>query len=279
MELLSAGGLRPRRRLGQNFLVDGNLMRRLVACAEIDTNYLVVEVGGGTGGLTDLLAAAAGRVVCVEIDRSLFSILADRFHELPSVQLFCGDILESKHRLMNEVSLAIHGHEGQAGGTVKLVANLPYQVATPVVMNLLVDYPQVRRLCFTVQSEVGERIVARPNCKAYGPLSIISQAVCTIQTVAKLPAHMFWPQPGVESVMIRMDAGTGLCTCGADVAGLSTLVRGAFDHRRKTLRSALGYVLDEGVRKRVCQKIDATRRPESFSVKEWLEIYAAVREA
>jgi 16S rRNA (adenine1518-N6/adenine1519-N6)-dimethyltransferase len=156
---------------------------------------------------------------------------------------------------------------------VKLVANLPYQVATPLVLNLLVGYPQVRRLCFTVQAEVGERITAGPNSKAYGPLSIVSQALCSVQTVARLPAQTFWPQPSVASVMIRMDVGESPFADRNEVRRFSALVRSTFDHRRKTLRSALGYVLDQGVRDRVCERFDAKRRPESLGVPEWLDVF------
>ena len=271
--LLKAAGIRPRKRLGQHFLIDGNLMRRLVRCAELDRCDLVLEVGGGTGGLTDLLAAGAGKVVCVELDRDLYAILEDRFRDEARVTLLHGDVLESKHRIRREVAGTIGTHGGGATGCVKLVANLPYQVATPLVMNLLVDYPQFRRLCFTVQAEVGERITAACECKAYGPLSIISQSLCSIETVAKLPPHTFWPQPSVDSVMIRMDVGDRPFSDQEELCRFVALVRGAFKHRRKTLRSALGYVLNEASRDRVCQRFDAKRRPESFNVHEWADVF------
>lgn len=278
VELLTAAGLRLRKRLGQHFLIDGNLMRRLVASAELDPLDLVLEVGGGTGGLTDLIAGRVQQLICVEIDRGLHGVLQERFGEKTGVTLIHGDILESKHRIMPEVAQAIRSYEGGASGSVKLVANLPFQVATPLVMNLLVDHPQVRRLCFTVQEEVGARITSEPGCKAYGPLSIISQALCSIQTVAGLPSHTFWPRPSVDSVMIRMDVREPPFENREELRRFVSLVRGTFDHRRKTIRSALGYVTDDAHRERVCRRFDAMRRPESFSVEEWLEIYRAVRE-
>ena len=180
---------------------------------------------------------------------------------------------------MEAVDCAIRAFDRPRGhtGCVKLVANLPYQVATPLVMNLLIDYPEVRRLCFTVQAELAERITASPNRRAYGPLSILSQALCSIRTVARLPAHTFWPRPSVDSVMIRLDVGEPPledCEASRDFA---TLVRGVFDHRRKTLRTALQYVVENAQRESVCERFDATRRPESFGVAEWLEIYRATR--
>ncbi len=116
------------------------------------------------------------------------------------------------------------------------------------------------------------------NGKAYGPLSIISQALGTIQTVAKLPPHTFWPRPAVDSVMIRMDVGQPPIADHAELRRFVALVRGVFDHRRKTLRSALKYVIREDQRVRVCLRFDATRRPESFSVPDWLEIFRVTNE-
>lgn len=276
IETLKTAGLRPRKRFGQHFLIDGNLMRRLVACAELDPLDLALEVGGGTGGLTDLIASRVQQLICVEIDEDLHGVLQERFRGKTGVTLIQGDILESKHRVMPDVGRAIVSHDGGSTGCVKLVANLPYQIATPLMMNLLIDYPQVRRLCFTVQAEVGERITSGPNCKAYGPLSIISQLLCSIQTVARLAPHTFWPRPTVDSVMIRMDVGEAPFSNRDELHRFTSLLRGTFDHRRKTLRSALKYVIEDAQRSRICRRFDATRRPESFTVEEWLGIFKAL---
>jgi 16S rRNA (adenine1518-N6/adenine1519-N6)-dimethyltransferase len=270
--LLETRGIRPRKRLGQHFLIDGNLMRRLADSAELNTHDLVIEVGAGTGGLTDLLAARAGRVLAVELDRALADILEDRFRDASNVAVIRGDILEQKHRIMADAAEKIRQGPVTMEGTVKLVANLPYQVATPLLMNLLIDFPEVRRLCFAVQLEVGSRITAGPGTKAYGPLSILSQALCSVRVLAKLPARVFWPRPAVDSIMIRMDVGPPLLADRAEVVRFATLLRQTFDHRRKTLRSALAYAVDEEAHARVCGSLDATRRPESFTVDEWLDI-------
>ena len=272
---LAAAGLRPRKRFGQHFLIDGNLMRRLVDSAELTPDDLVLEVGPGTGGLTDLLVRRAGRVICVEIDRDLAAVLAERFRGVGNITLIQGDVLRTKHLIMPEVAEVIRKYSGSGEGCVKLVANLPYQSATPLVMNLLVDFPQVRRLCFTVQAEVGERILSQPNCKAYGPLSIIAQTLCTIETVARIGPQSFWPRPEVHSVMLRMDALPSPFADHADRARFAALVRGAFEHRRKTLRSALAYVLDEPAMTRVCKTCDVSRRPEQLTVQEWVSLFRA----
>ncbi len=269
--MLSSRGLRPRKRLGQHFLIDGNLMRGLVESADLKCDDVVVEVGGGTGGLTDLLAPRVDRLVCVEVDRDLRELLVDRFAGIAGVEVVGVDVLKSKHHLAAVVAERMHDAE-RDGLTVKLVANLPYQIATPLVMNLLVDYPVVRRLCFTVQSEVGDRFVAEPGCKAFGPLTILSGALSRVTTVTRLGPQSFWPRPTVDSVMLRMDVDPAARKTIPDVSAFARFVRGVFDHRRKTLRSAMSYVLDAAAVERLSERFDLTRRPEQVPVSEWVSI-------
>lgn len=283
---LSAAGLQPRKRFGQHFLVDGNLMRRLVDAADIDGCDLVMEVGGGTGGLTDLLVSRAKQVLCVEVDTGLCEFLEQRFKDVNHFRLVRGDVLESKHRVASEVAERIRepGFTARPSAStplanfvpVALVANLPYQIATPLLMDLLVGFPQVRRFCFTIQTEVGVRLQAAPNCKAYGPLAILAQALCSIVVVCKLPPHTFWPRPTVDSLMMRMDVGRSPFSSFEQTARFATLVRGTFEHRRKTLRTALGYVLSDAARDHALANIDGRRRPESLSVDEWLALFRTV---
>lgn len=271
--LLDEAGVRPRKRFGQHFLVDGNLMRRLAQSAELEPTDLVLEVGCGTGGLTDLIARRVRCVLGVEIDRTLHAILERRFLDTDGVTLILGDVLESKHRLDARVARALAQSPGQAHGMVKLVANLPYQVATPLLMNLLVDYPQVRRFCFTVQSEVGERLTAGPNRKAYGPLSIVVQLLSSVQTIARIPPGAFWPAPAVDSVMLRLDVQKAPFGDPAELRRFVALVRSTFEHRRKTLRAALSYVIDDEPLARACRCFDPKRRPESLRVDEWVALF------
>ena len=273
--MLSSRGLRPRKRLGQHFLIDGNLMRGLVESADLKRDDVVVEVGGGTGGLTDLLALRVDQLVCVEVDRDLRELLAERFAGVAGVEVVGIDVLESKHRLAAVVAECIQ-HAERDGLTVKLVANLPYQIATPLVMNLLVDYPVVRRLCFTVQSEVGDRFVAEPGCKAFGPLTILSGALSRVTTVARLGPQSFWPRPTVDSVMLRMDVDPAARASVPDVPTFARFVRGVFNHRRKTLRSAMSYVLDAAVVEHLGERFDLTRRPEQVPVSQWVSIAKTV---
>jgi 16S rRNA (adenine1518-N6/adenine1519-N6)-dimethyltransferase len=312
--VLSEIGVRPQRRFGQHFLIDGNLMRRLVESAELSSSDCVIEVGPGTGGLTDLVAASGARVIAVEIDRALYEILTDRFRDAEHVTLLFGDVLDGKHCLNPALAGRIHAastgppptvpslREGEAPAeppvraagaslrTVKLVANLPYQVATPLIMNLLVDFPHVRRLCFTVQAEVGERITAEPGTKDFGPLSILCQSLCTITTIARIGPQCFWPVPHVDSVMLRLDVRERPLIPRDELPGFASFVRSVFDHRRKQLRTALKYVatlradvaqvFDRDVApvfnrraERLPPAFDLSRRPEELAIDEWLTLF------
>ena len=268
-QLLRQAGLRPRKRLGQHFLIDGNLMRRLVACAELAPDEAVLEVGPGTGGLTEQLLPLVAQLAAVEADRDLVALLTSRLGEAANFTLFAGDVLETKHALHPELRDWLASASGRP---LKLVANLPYQIATPLVMNLLLDYPQVTRFCFTVQREVGERVLAGPGSKAYGPLSIVAQALSAVQLVARVPGSAFWPVPQVESVMLRLDRGPTPFPSEAALRHFVRVVRETFEHRRKTLRAALKYVLPETAAAGLADEFDLTRRPETFALTEWQRI-------
>jgi len=271
--ILNQAGLRPRKRLGQHFLIDGNLMRRLVDVAELTTRDTVLEVGAGTGGLTDLLTDKAGRLVSVEIDRDLFPLLVDRFAEARHVHLLNIDALERKHQIHADVLEALFDSNADPGGSVKLVANLPYHVATPLLMNLLLDHPRVVRYVFTVQAEVGERLLADPGGRSFGPLAILAQTLTEVTQIARLPPHVFWPQPEVDSVMIRMDTIAPPFEDRARLHRFALFVRGVFEHRRKTLKSALRYVIDDNARERISRHFDASRRPETFGREDWIAMF------
>lgn len=276
LEVLTAGGLRPRKRFGQNFLIDGNLMRRLAESAEISAQDVVLEVGGGTGGLTDLLSSSGASVVCVELDRDLAALLTRRFADHGRVRILTTDALKGKNRLNAEVVASLRHACGGARGRMMLAANLPYQIATPLVMNLLLEMPEMSRMCFTVQAEVGDRILAAPGSRDLGPVSVMMQVCCDIRLVARVPASAFWPAPKVESVMLRADVREEALIPPQERGALARLVRGAFEHRRKTLRSALGYVVGaEGVAK-LAAAFDLTRRPEDVEPAEWVQILKAL---
>ncbi|MCC7291459.1 MAG: 16S rRNA (adenine(1518)-N(6)/adenine(1519)-N(6))-dimethyltransferase [Phycisphaerales bacterium] len=303
-ELMESRGLRPRKRFGQNFLIDGNLMRRLAESSQAGPGDVVLEVGGGTGGLTELLLERGAEVICVEIDRDLAELLRARFTGQGRFELIEGDALENKNSLNPAVLAALQkGRPGSeaadpchpsaaadpchpqiggdgfespvATGRAMLVANLPYQIATPLVTNLLLEAPCIRRLCFTVQAEVGDRILAAPGTRDYGPVSVLMQLCCSLSMIARVPAAAFWPAPQVESVMLRADVREPAVQVGMVLKEFSRFVRGAFEHRRKTLKSALKYVVGEEEVKRLAEGFDLSRRAEDLRVEEWVQLFAS----
>jgi 16S rRNA (adenine1518-N6/adenine1519-N6)-dimethyltransferase len=276
--LLEAAGAKPNRRLGQHFLIDGNLMRKLVEAAEIPAEAVVLEVGPGTGSLTEMLVERAGYVVAVEADRTLAGIVRERLGDCGNLTLVEGDALANKNRLSPELVTAVRNLTSSSSTALLLVANLPYQIASPLVIDLLLSDLGVQRLCFSVQKEVAERIASPAGRKSYGPLSIIVQALCEVRHVAELPASVFWPRPQVASSMLRLDVDAARRARIADVPRFVNVVRTAFQHRRKTLMHALGALYGE-------KKLDAeshvaldafdlSRRPEQLAVDEWIALAA-----
>jgi len=283
--LLEAAGLRPRRQLGQNFLIDGNLLRKLVDAADIGPQDTVIEVGGGTGGLTDHLAARAGRVVVLEIDRGLHGLLQTRFADSPHVEIYCQDALHNKNRLCDVLqrelanfdSLPAARVDSALGGPVArsltLVANLPYGIAAPLLINLLLEAPQMRQFCFTVQREVADRMMAPPNGKTYGPLSITLQASCRIRRIANISRGAFWPSPQVDSQMLRLDRMQDGPLSHAELRPFVSLVRASFLHRRKTMAYNIASAVGPESAKLVADLIDARARPENVTISQWIAIH------
>ncbi len=275
---LDAAGVRPKKKFGQHFLIDGNLMRRLVASAELTPNDVVLEVGAGTGSLTEMLAELAGHVVAVEVDRNLFPILQQRLANAPAATLLQRDALETKSHLAGQVLDELARSRSRLGGRILLVANLPYQIASPLIIDLLVADLTVERMCFTIQVELAQRILAEPNTKAYGPLSIVLQAAGSAQRIAHVPRQAFWPLPRVDSAMLRLDVEAELQR-SVDLRELAALVRAGFRHRRKTL----AHNLKEYLGQPVCRQLesdggfDLGQRPEQLSVEGWVRLSRAAR--
>jgi 16S rRNA (adenine1518-N6/adenine1519-N6)-dimethyltransferase len=223
--LLREHGLAPRKAAGQNFVVDPNTVRRIVAAADIDPADTVLEVGPGLGSLTLGLAEVAARVVAVEIDAGMVGALAEVLAEVPDVEVVHADALRS------DLGALV------GGGPVRLVANLPYNTATPIVMHALAD-PAVADLFVMVQREVGERWVARPGDPLHAGVSVKLALQADAEVALAIPRAVFHPVPNVDSVMVRIrrrpDAPTG-----ERRQRLLDLVDAAFAQRRKTLRNNL----------------------------------------
>ena len=270
---LKAAGVRPSARRGQAFLVDRHAMEKLVASAELDKDDLVLEVGTGTGGLTGYLLEQAGGVVSVEIDRRLAASVQMILGRNERLTLLTDDILRSKHELNPTVTEALLSL-WQSGRfeRFKLVANLPYSVATPVVAELLRFEPLLpERMCFTVQREVATRISSPPGSRDYGWLSVLVGSLSSVQCVADVSASCFYPSPKVDSTILRLLLDTDRPE-SARMERFTRLVQYLFQHRRKMLagnlrkfRKLIGAdwsverVLDE-------TGIDGKLRPENLSV-------------
>ena len=260
--LLAAHGLHPKKRFGQNFLHDGNHMRKILDAAELQPGDLVLEVGPGTGALTERLLEAGANVVAVEIDTDLEPILHQRLTQGPfgpNFTLHLGDALDGKH--------AINPHVLQllADRPFKLIANLPYNVASPLMVNLALDHPAMTGAVVMVQKEVADRLAAGVGeGKAYGPLGIIIQAIFQVTRVGVLSPGCFHPPPGVASAVVslkRLDQP--ICD---DPARFAAFVHELFGRRRKQIGAILGRDTT------LPDWLDPNARPESLSVEQIAEL-------
>lgn len=230
-------------------MIDANLVRLIADSGQIQPGDLVIEVGPGTGTLTEELldrVGDAGRIVAVEIDRDLARMLRERFGNEPRFHLIEGDALAGKHGLNPELQQIIAGSNASGAGTrvdstVRLVANLPYNIASPLVVELLLA--GVAKLAFTVQKEVAQRLRAGPpDGKAYGPLSVIVQHLADVEMLRTIPPAAFWPAPQIDSALVRLTRRPGSVAGAREFAAFVTAL---FSQRRKTLRRALSPLADD----------------------------------
>jgi 16S rRNA (adenine1518-N6/adenine1519-N6)-dimethyltransferase len=263
--LLASVETEPRHRFGQNFMIDQNLVRIVAAAGEITAGDVVIEVGPGTGTLTEeLLASPADRVVAVEIDRDLAGMLRDRYADHPRFQLIEGDALSGKHELNPELMrvIADRGHQ-----KVKLIANLPYNIASPLVIELLLA--GVDLLVFTVQKEVADRLRATMG-EDYGPLSVMAQMLSEVQVLRTLPPQAFWPAPKIDSALVRL---IGKNQLGTDGPQFGRFVQKIFSFRRKTLRKAMSMAGLDTDAILNATKVDGTKRSEEIPAETFLEMF------
>lgn len=295
--LLAARGLHPKHALGQNYLHDHNQLRKLVAAAAVQPGSVVLEVGPGTGTLTETLLDAGARVVACELDRDMASIVEERnAHRMVAapadlrpgtLSLLRADCLAGKHALNPALASALQhamatSAQPPAAGqpaavappatsapTFLLVANLPYQAATPLMATLLEDHPACAGQYVTIQREVADRLTAAPNTAAYGPLSVTMGLLADVQLIGLVPPGCFWPAPAVQSAMVAVRPRAARPT-PTPWPPFAQFVQRTFSQRRKQLGSILG-------RAEVQQAgFDPQRRPETLSPDEWVRLYAAM---
>ncbi|MCW5756907.1 MAG: ribosomal RNA small subunit methyltransferase A [Phycisphaeraceae bacterium] len=235
-DLLESRGLRPKRSLGQNFLTDHNLILKLVRACGVGAHSRVLEVGPGTGTLTEALLETGARVLSVELDDALAGLLEERLGERDNFTLLHGDCLRGKRSLHPGII------EWIGDAPFLLVANLPYGCATPLLSTLLMHHPRCTVMGVTIQKELGDRLLAPAGTRDYGPLSVIAQATCEVERLAHLPPACFWPRPQVDSSMLVLRRRAEPM---ADPVVLSAVCAALFQQRRKRIAGPLRTLLGE----------------------------------
>ena len=226
--LLTKHGLAPRRAFGQNFVVDANTVRKIARLADVRAEDFVLEIGAGLGSLTLALAETGAQIVAVEIDNGLVEVLRENTASLPNVEIIHGDAMQLDWQPL--LSKSKHWH---------VVANLPYNLATPIVADILDGLSQVDHLLVMVQSEVADRLVAQVGSDAYGAVSVKINYWATAKIVGAVSASVFFPQPRVESALVDIRRRTEPGVTDVEASELFALVRTGFAKRRKMLRGAL----------------------------------------
>jgi 16S rRNA (adenine1518-N6/adenine1519-N6)-dimethyltransferase len=265
---LAARGIRPKHTLGQNFLHDHNQLRKLVAAAALPADALVLEVGPGTGTLTETLLDAGCEVIACELDRDMAAIVRTRnAHRMGAgsgrVTLVEADCLDGKHAVSAQILSAL------AGRPFTLVANLPYQAATPLIATLLERHPECRGQFVTIQREVGDRLMAKAGSEAYGPISVMMALLADVEQIAVLSPGCFWPAPKVTSAMLAIRPRQGARPFDP-WEPFTAFVQRVFGQRRKQLGAILNR---ESV---AAAGFDPMRRPETLTPANWVHLFQSL---
>lgn len=277
--ILEKYGFSFKKSLGQNFLIDTNILNRIVDHANLTENTGVIEIGPGIGALTEQLARRSKKVVAFEIDQRLLPILEDTLSPYSNVEVIHQDVLKA------DVG-AIIAKEFEGIEDIMVVANLPYYVTTPIIMKLLEEKLPIRGIVVMLQKEVAERISANPGTKDYGSLSIAVQYYTVAETVMIVPKTVFVPQPNVDSAVIRLTVRETPKVVVEDEDFFFHITKASFAQRRKTILNNLTSQLPGGKEKKeqILQalhdvNIDPTRRGETLSIEEYAQLSAALHSA
>lgn len=266
-EILERHGFKFSKSLGQNFLIDGNIVRKIVENGNITSEDYVIEIGPGMGTLTEELALKAKKVLAIEIDNTLIPILEETIGKYNNVEIIHGDILKIDLQKIIEERLD--------GGPVKVVANLPYYVTTPIIAKLIEDNLNLESIIVMVQKEVAERMAAGSGGKEYGSLSVFVNFYSKPEIVLKVPKTVFMPQPKIDSAVIKLTINKELPE--VDKEKFFKIVKAAFSKRRKTILNSLstyGFNIEKGTIKEVLESLDISldSRAENLSVEDFIKI-------
>jgi 16S rRNA (adenine1518-N6/adenine1519-N6)-dimethyltransferase len=274
-ELIRKYGFSLKKSLGQNFLIDPNILHKIVAAAQLDKTKGALEIGPGIGALTQLLAAKAGQVVAVEIDRRLIPILQETLAPYRNVSVVHADVLQVN---MTE----LFAQQFQEVDRISVVANLPYYVTTPIIMKMLEEKLPLEYIVVMIQKEVAERMTAKPGRKDYGSLSIAVQYYCEPELVAIVPHTVFIPQPNVDSAVIKLKVRNAPPVEVADESFFFEVVQASFAQRRKTIYNNLSsrfFTKETKIElERLLKEcgIDPSRRGETLALEEYARLSNAL---
>ena len=268
-EILNKYGFSFKKSLGQNFLIDPNVLRNIVSHANLTEESGAIEVGPGIGALTEHLARAAKKVVSFEIDQRLLPVLEDTLSPYDNVKIVHSDILKAD--VVKVIEEEMPGIKD-----IMVVANLPYYVTTPILMKLLNDRLPIRGFVVMMQKEVADRISAKPGTKSYGSLSIAIQYYCTAEVAMIVPKTVFMPAPNVDSAVLRLIRHDEPPVKVIDEDFLFEVTRASFVQRRKTILNNLQTALKDGKKNKEAilaalqtAGVDPTRRGETLSIQEF----------
>lgn len=277
-EILAKYDLKAKKSLGQNFIIDTNILRNIVDAGDVDKDTTVIEIGPGIGALTEQIAKQAKEVFAFEIDDRLLPVLDDTLSPYDNITIFHQDILQVDFKQFEEEHLS-------DASRIVVIANLPYYITTPIIMALLESALPVQTMVLMMQKEVASRLEAKPSTKAYGSLSIALQYYTEVDVAFTVPRTVFMPQPNVESAIIRLDIRPEPIVKVKDQALFMKLVRASFQQRRKTIWNNLRKSLEfkeqeEGLREAfVHSGIDPSRRGESLTIQEFAQLADAISES
>lgn len=265
-EIVNKYGFRFSKSLGQNFLIDENIIYKIIDGAEINKEDVVIEIGPGIGTLTQYLAETAKKVLAIEIDKTLIPILGETLKDYENVEVINADVLN-----VDVKELVVEKFGGQR---VKVVANLPYYVTTPIIMKFLEEEVPLMDMVVMMQKEVADRLKAKPNTKEYGSLSVAVQYYCEPEIVTRVPRTVFIPNPNVDSTVIRLKVLDNPPVQVENRKVFHDVVRASFAKRRKTLLntlslSNLGLDKDQIKESLAACDIDPKRRGESLTIDEF----------